>query len=408
MRVEQTLLLITVGLAAAVLLRPLAERLLLPFAAVLLMVGFLGSELVVGLGMEIRIDYVTIHTTAYYGLLPLLVFAAALRIDTGALRENLAPVAILALPMPVATCFLFGAVLYLGIGHPGGFPWQTALVAGAILTATEPFPLLPRIRALPAWRRLAVLLEAEGLINIALAVTLYHIALNLGAHGPLPAWGDMLVRFAWSVGGGTALGIAVSLFSVQLSRRLQNGEQQALVAITAAYLAFLTGEAVLGVSGIIATLLTGFFFGRATRADFSDDQERFQQQFWDLLSHVAGAVIFLVMGLSFTLDIFGERWLAMLIGIAAALIVRLPQTIVATVTFRLTSGVAPLDRNEKLFAFGGGIRGAVALALALALPVDLEGWWTVQAIAFGVVAFQLLIQAPVVERLALRTSRTGP
>jgi CPA1 family monovalent cation:H+ antiporter len=383
-------------------LRPYAERLYLPFAAVLLLVGFLGSELVVALGYEIRIDYITIHATAYYGLLPLLVFAAALRIDKGTLRENLMPIAILALSMPVVTCLITGALLYWGIGHPQGFPWQTALVAGAILTATEPFPLLPRLRALTGCRRLAVLLEVEGLINIALAVTLYHIALGLGDDLSLAGPADILLHFIWSVGGGSVLGIVVSMLAVPLSRRLQSTERQALVAVTVAYLAFLAGEAALGVSGIIATLVAGFFFGRATRADFSDEQERFQQQFWDLLSHVAGAVIFLVMGLSFTLGIFQERWLAMLIGIAAVLLVRLPQTLVAALTFRLVPGVAPLSRLEQRFGFGGGIRGAVALALALAVPVDLAAWWTVQAIVFGVVAFSLMLQAPAVGRLSLQ------
>lgn len=407
MGTEQFLVLLSVGLAIAVLLRPHAERIHLPFAATLLLVGFVGSELVVGLGHEIEIDHVAIHATAYYGLLPLLVFAAALRVDTGTLRENLTPIAILALPMPVVTCLLTGALLYWGIGHPQGFPWQTALVAGAILMATEPFPLLAGIRAMTGHHRLAVLLEAEGLINIALAVTLYHIALGLAADVSPAGPGDIALQFAWSVGGGSVLGVVVSLLAVPLSRRLQNTEQQTLVAVAAAYLAFLAGDAAAGVSGIIACLVAGFFFGRATRADFSDTQERFQQQFWDLLSHIAGAVIFLVMGLSFTLDIFQDRWLAILIGIAAVLIVRLPQTLVAALAFRLTPGITPLSPIEQQIGFAGGIRGAVALALALALPVDLTAWWTVHAIVFGVVAFSLIVQAPVVHRLTMSLRPPG-
>lgn len=405
---EHTMLLMVALLTLAIFLQPRIHRLRLPLAATFLLTGFLGSEALILLGQTVTLDYVAIHDLAYFGLLPLLVFSAALRMDAVGLRENLTPITMLALPMPLVTCLLSAVLIWWGIGHPEGFPWSTALVAGAILTATEPFPLRDRLRASSSTKRLRVLLDAEGLINIALAVILYRIAVQI-AILPEDAWSaiDVAIDFVWALAGGLVWGIGVSLLALVLSRRMQSPQQQALVAVAVAYLSYLGAEELLGVSGIVAGIVTGLFFGRATRADFSDIQEEFQEQFWAFLSHIAGAAIFLVMGISFTLPLFQERWLAMLIGIAAVLAVRAPQMLMAAVTFRWLPKVSSLTASEQKIGYAAGLRGAVALALALALPTNLPAWWTVHAMVFGVVLFSLVIQAPLADRLIENSSRSA-
>lgn len=404
MSLDAILLLLAALLVIALLVQPAAARLRLPLAAVMLLTGFIGSEVVVRLGYHIALDYAIIHDVVFFGLLPLLVFAAGFRMDTGTLRENLKPVALLALPMPLVTCLLTAALIYWGIGHPQGFPWTSAVVAGAILTATEPFPLRSALGARPGLERVRLLLESEGLINIAIAVVLYDIAVSLAGlpAGSSASPADLVLSFAWSLGGGAVVGIAASLLALWLSRRMPGPEQQALVAVITAYLAFLVGERLLGVSGIVAGLVTGWFFGRATRADFSDEQERFQDSFWAFLSHIAAAIIFLVIGMSFTLPLFEERWLAMLIAVGAVLIVRIAQLQTAALTFRLMPGVTPMNRPETLIGHVAGLRGAVALALALSLPTDLTAWWTIHAMVFGVALFTLVVQAPLAIRLIER------
>ncbi|MEN8176780.1 MAG: cation:proton antiporter, partial [Pseudomonadota bacterium] len=225
MGVDGLLLLLAALITAAILLHRLAARLYLPFAATLLVTGFLGSELAVGLGADLSLDARNIHDIAVYGLIPLLVFGAAMRMDTTTLREHLAPIAILALPMPLVTCVLIAALVYWGVGHPTGFPWLAALFTGAILTATEPFPLLLRLTHSPMGARLRVLLEAEGLINIAIAVNLFVILAYLASHPEEdPGWGDLIIRFLWMLGGGGVLGVIASLLALSLSRRFQSPE----------------------------------------------------------------------------------------------------------------------------------------------------------------------------------------
>lgn len=405
MTADYTLLSIAALMAVALMVQPLAGKLRLPFTAVLLLTGFIGSTILTRFGLSISLDYIAIHDLVFYGLLPLLVFAAGFRVDTTLVRENLTPVAALALPMPLITCLLTAALIWWGIGHPAGFPWSTAVVAGAILTATEPFPLRGFLARHKAFRRIRLVMEFEGLINIAFAVVLYDLAVAVGTSGASRyAPVDLILTFCWSLGAGAAAGVAVSLIALRLSRRTPGPQHQSLVAVVCAYLAFLGADQVLGGSGVVAGLICGWFFGRATRADFSDAQEAFQTSFWDFLSHITAAIVFLVIGVSFTLELFQQRWLAMLIAIAAVLLVRAPQTLMAWFAFRILPGVSPLQPHENMIAYAAGLRGAVACALALALPTGMEGWWTVHALVFGVVFFTLVIQAPLVvlaiERLA--------
>ena len=112
--------------------------------------------------------------------------------------------------------------------------------------------------------------------------------------------------------------------------------------------------------------------------------------------YVASALVFLLMGATVTLDMFGELWLAMLIGIGGVLVARALGIFGITPLLSLLPGVERITLGQRICLAWGGLRDAVALALALALslPVDLEYWRTIQSIAFGVVLFSLLVQAP--------------
>lgn len=103
------------------------------------------------------------------------------------------------------------------------------------------------------------------------------------------------------------------------------------------------------------------------------------------------------MGMTITMAMFTERWLAMLIGIGAVLLIRalvvyglLGMHAVAATRF----GGNPVPSGHRSILLWGGLRGAVTLALALSLPVEIPYWWTIQSIAFGVVLFGLFGQAP--------------
>jgi CPA1 family monovalent cation:H+ antiporter len=99
------------------------------------------------------------------------------------------------------------------------------------------------------------------------------------------------------------------------------------------------------------------------------------------------------MGVTITLGMFEERWLAMLIGIAGVLLARALGILTCVPLLNSLTPIEPIGRPFQIVMLWGGLRGAVTLALALSLPTSLDYWWTIQSIAFGVVLFTLFIQA---------------
>lgn len=387
-------------LILALLLRPLADRQRVPFAAVLVLTGLLGSELLVwsGLGAEVRHDI--FHNLIFYGFLPVLVFEAAFRIDAAMLWRNLPVVLFLSMPVMLLVITITAALVYLGIGDPLTYPWIGAFLTGAVLAATDTSPVTMRFTTLGVPRRLRVLMEGEDLFNDAAAIVIFGIFLYIAMHPWEDIWfDDALVTFAVVFFGGLLVGLLVGLGFLLLSRLFEDSLQRALVSVVSAYTAFLAANEWLEVSGVMAVLVTGLIMGRVIHSDFQDQRGSFVDRLWSFSAYLAEALVFLLMGVTVTLDMFESHWLAMLIGIAAALLARAVGVFGGAFAINRLPGVEPLPGGFQLVMFMGGLRGAVVLALSLSLPLDVPYWPTIQSIAFGVVIFSLFVQAPLVEPL---------
>ena len=130
--------LLTAMLVAALLLQPLARRSGLPFALLLVLTGFAGSELMVALGHDTGLRATHFHDLILYVFLPILIFESAFKIDTSILKRDLVLILFLAVPLLLLSTAVTAALVYYGIGHPEGFPWIAALLTGALLSATDP------------------------------------------------------------------------------------------------------------------------------------------------------------------------------------------------------------------------------------------------------------------------------
>jgi CPA1 family monovalent cation:H+ antiporter len=199
----------------------------------------------------------------------------------------------------------------------------------------------------------------------------------------------------------------VGLGFLLVSRLFDDSIQQALVTLISAYTAFLIANELLEVSGVMAVLVTGLIMGRVIHNDFQDERGSFVDTFWGFNVYVAEALVFLLMGVTVSLNMFEERWLAMLIGIAAIMIARAVGVFGASPLINLLPWVERLPKNFQQVLFLGSLRGAVVLALSLSLPLDLPYWWTIQSIAFGVVIFSLFVQAPLIDPFLRRSTLVG-
>ena len=398
MAVSTGILLLVLMLFVALLLKPVAEKFHIPFAGLLVVTGFIGSELIVGFGGDTGIRYDSFHDLILLVFLPLLIFEAAFKIDMDLLLKNGIVILFFAIPVMLLSTFAAAIMIYYGIGHPTGFPWIAALITGALLAATDPVAVLEVMRRLGVPERLCILLDGEALFNDATAIVTFSIFLYIAQH-PLEniTVTDASLRFLIVFFGGAIAGLFIGFSFLFLSRLLQDYIQQAIVTLIAAYASYLIAEQILHVSGVMSVLVAGMVLGKVIHHDFQDHERRhFVDDFWTFNDYVAESLMFLLMGVTVTVGMFTDNWLAMLIGIAAVLIARAVGIFGGAPLVSLLPNVEPVPKSYQRLIFLGGLRGAVTLALALALPFELEYWWTIQSIAFGVVLFTLFVQAPLI------------
>jgi CPA1 family monovalent cation:H+ antiporter len=362
MGTEHTVLILIGMLLLAIAIQPLARRIHLPFTATLVIAGFGASELLVSSGFDTGIRAQGFHDLIFFVFLPILIFESAYNINVRLLCQNLLPILILAIPLMLLSTLITAVLVYYGIGHASGFPWIAALITGALLSATDPVAVVAMFKQMGVPPRLAILVEGESLFNDATAIVIFgvFIAIATGSDGPM-TFTDAALHFARVFFGGMLVGAVTGLLFTGIVRLLQDTITRSLATVLSAYVSFVLAESFLHVSGVMSVLVN--------------------------------ALVFLLMGVVTTTSMFEERWLAMLIGIAAVLVARAIGIFVFVPLLNRATPIEPISRPYQAVMMWGGLRGAVTLALALSLPVTLDYWWTIQSIAFGVVIFTLFAQA---------------
>jgi len=391
-------------LLLAIVLEPVGRRLRLPFAALLVVAGFAASEIGVWLLGDIGLRWQHFRDLILYVLLPVLVFESALRLEPRALWRNLAWVLLFAVPLMGVAIAITALLIWLGIGHPAGFPWIAALVAGVLLSATDPVAVIALFRELGAPARLETVLEGESLLNDAGAIVLFTFLVSLVEMPAVGSVTNLFTGFAWKLVLGALAGGGVGALGWGLLRWIRRPVERAVVTVIAAFFAFYLGETVLHASGIVAVLVAGILVACGLQ-DRKEERQAFVLTFWAHHAYVANALVFLLLGATITVAMFTERWLAMVIGIGAVLLARAVNVYGLVALLGRWPRLVPIPPAHRHVLMFGGLRGAVTIALALSLPVGLEGWWTVQSIAYGVVLFTLFIQAPLMRPLVSRLLR---
>ncbi|HHJ36146.1 MAG TPA: sodium:proton antiporter [Gammaproteobacteria bacterium] len=417
MLVEHIILALIIILGLSLLAQPVARWSRMPFASVLVVFGFIASELVVYTGIDTGIRADNFQSIIFYVFIPVLVFESAYNLDKQELRKNIIVILSLAIIAMLLTCIIAAVLLFYGIGHEAGFPWIAALITGAVLAATDPVAVIVKLREIKAPRRIIVLLEGESLFNDATAIVLFSLFLSMAtavqadistvAVDSLP---DIASRFLSIFFGGILTGLFVGLIAGLMLKFIEQALLKGVMSLVVAYGSYMLAE-YCGVSGVMSTLLAALSFSVLEQKNESLDESlqvksatshiSGNRYLWDVLAHVANVSVFIVMGAVITLAMFEQRWLAMLIAILSLVVARAVSVYGLMLCFSLFKKLEVPFAVQTVMVWSG-LRGAVTLALALSLPVTLDYWWTIQSIAFGVVMFSLFVQAPTVSILARR------
>ena len=227
-------------LLIAILAEPLARRIRLPFTAILVILGFICSQVLMTLNYDVGLQIEQFHDLVFFVFLPVLIFESAFAIDSKLLFKNLAAILILAIPIMLFSTFVTGVLIYWGIDHATGFPWVAAFITGALLSATDPVAVVALLKQGGTPKRLAAIIEGESLLNDATAIVVFSLALSLALNPEQEiATGSALLHFCIVFFGGLVIGIVTSFIALLMQRIVEDPVVHGLISVIAAYFAFL-------------------------------------------------------------------------------------------------------------------------------------------------------------------------
>lgn len=342
-------------------------------------VALVAAGVVFGIVFPHRLTGIVSGATLYV-FLPLLLFEAAWNLNYRAIRRFWRPIAVLAGPgVGITALVVAGALLVVRV------PVATALLTGAILSATDPIAVVAVFRRLRVPHALSTIVECESLFNDAVAVLLYRLVLG----------GAVFAGVASSI-GGIAFGIAAAFAAALLLRNRSSAVVQTVATFACAYGAYFTAERI-GASGLFATIACGIGLRYYERSWVTLDIAHAVERAWDAGAAIANACVFFLVGAA--LDV---RDAATHPGFIAA---ALAGAIAARYVVSWLLRPAGFPRAWLAVVRVAGLRGALSLALALALPVNTPYRDAVIATAFVVALATIVASALIVPRVARAAAR---
>jgi monovalent cation:H+ antiporter, CPA1 family len=382
------LLEMSILLGMAVIVGLLAQRARLPLTVVLAVAGILATQLGLDLALVDVLGGEGFKELLVNLFLPILVFEAALTLSTREFMRNLVAITALATVALLISAALVGWSLVATLG----IPLAAALLFGALISATDPVAVVAVFRELGVSRRLLTLVEGESLLNDGVAIVLYALLLAVALGSEPFRLGSAIATFVVVTAGGLLIGSIVGTAAVMLLPLLSRLPTAAL-SVAVAFGSFVLSEAFIGASGVMATVAAGIAMGGMLESRAEKPVRELLHQLWESLSFIANALLFLFIGLALDLDLLRENLGAITIAIVAVLVSR-PLAVVPVVwALERMAHIPRVGQRSTAVVVWGGLRGGVALALALALPEALAERDLFIAMAAGVVLATLLVNA---------------
>jgi Na+/H+ antiporter len=364
-------ILIPVLFVAVAALSSLARWIDVPYP-IIIVLGGLAIGFLPGMP-EIELD----PDVVLLGFLPPLLYSAAFFADLRALRDDARALSMASIGLVLAT---MAAIAVASHELIEGLSWPAAFALGAIVAPTDPVAATAIMRRLGAPRRIVNVVEGESLVNDASALVAYRVAVAAAVGGSFSLL-DAAGEFALAASGGLAIGIAVGWLSAELRERLDDPPLEIAVSLFTGYAAFLPAEE-LGVSGVLAAVTAGLIVGWHAPQIASPEVRLQGFAFWEILSFLLNASLFMLIGLQLpfildeltgnsTMDALGYAAVISALVIAVRFVWLFTTPYLVRALDRRASQVSRrVGARERVLVGWSGMRGAVSLAAALALPLD--------------------------------------
>jgi CPA1 family monovalent cation:H+ antiporter len=379
-------------------LSPLASAMRIPATLLLSIVGALLGYLIhvhdwapawLADSLELLQAFEIPSETILVVFLPVLLFETALNTNVRGLINDLAPILLLAV-VAVFICTLF---VGWGVSFISGYSLAACLLLGAIIATTDPAAVVSIFKEVGAPKRLTTIVEGESLLNDAAAIALYSVLIGIASQTTTANWGsgEVLLSFIELMIGGAAIGYIIGRLACGLLPLLR-GWPTAEISLTVAtaYIAYIVPEYYFGWSGVVSTVMAGLVTSSVGRTRMTPTTAYALAQSWRQFGFWASSLIFLFAAMMIPRLLADATWhdlLIVFVAMVAALAARAVTVYGLLPILSIIVGTH-VDNRYKAVICWGGLRGALSLALALAvtehdlLPDDVSDFVAIGATGF--------------------------
>jgi monovalent cation/hydrogen antiporter len=375
-------------LVAVVLLVPLARRLELPYPIFLVLGGL-------GLGALPGVPEIELEPEVFFLVfVPPLVHAAGYQASPRRLLRDARPIALAAVVLVTATIVVVAVVAHALVDE---LSWAAAWVLATVVAPTDLVAATAVFRRLGAPERVVNLVEGENLVNDATALTAWKVAVAAAGVGAF-TFGDAAKELILVAAGGTLLGLAGGYAVAWLRRRLDDSLVEITVTLLTPYVLFVAAEQ-LGMSGILAAVVSGLYLGFRDPY-LTDASTRLQAWgFWEIFVFLMESLLFVLVGLQFPVlveelggEAVGELLVAGVLLSLTIMAVRMAHQFVVLEVDERLGGRDAISWRERVVVGWSGMRGAISLAVALAIPLEIAGRDEIIFLTLVVIVVTLTVQ----------------
>jgi CPA1 family monovalent cation:H+ antiporter len=398
-------------LAVSAGLRLVAERLTIPYAAVLVVGGLL-LALIPGLP-RVTID----PDVLFLIFVPPLLYSGAIAFPFREFRREFGPILRLSVLMVLVST---AAVAVVAHRLYPAFSWAAAITLGAIVSPPDPVAVLSIMRSVRVPREITSILEGEGLLNDATALVIYRLAVVAAVTGAF-SLSHAAFQFVAAAGGGIIIGLIIGIVVARVHRvTRQVPVVSSTVSLLTPFASYLLADLV-GASGVLAVAAAGMYAARKVPIVMGSSLRMQVTGMWTVVSFMLESLVFILVGLELpyvaraldTLPLSELLWEGVVVSVCI-IAVRIAWVFPSTYIFRAFSrwvrhSNEPLPPwRSVLFIGWAGLRGADSLVLALALPLQTAAGAPFVArgqiifITFCVIFITLVLQGPTLAPLARR------